>query len=167
VSQLKLPCASLYLTTTNLRASQMTLKIRVERIEFDAEQCSLRINGQNVLENEHVKMGQYHTIDLELERPFTVEKECWDSIFMELLDDACNPTKKAELAAVVMQEGLANVCLITSSMTVVKAKVERRIPNKSQVRRSCIVCCCAALPFHVGRYLLSVGFIYLIEYHCL
>ena len=112
----------------------MTLKISVERVEFDAEQCALRINGQNVLENEHVKMGQYHTIDLELDRPFTIEKDCWDSIFLSLLDEACNPTKKAELAAVVMQEGLANVCLITSSMTVVKAKIERRIPSKSQVR---------------------------------
>ena len=44
----------------------MKLKIKVERIEFDAEQCSLRLNGRNVEENEFVKMGQYHTIDLEI-----------------------------------------------------------------------------------------------------
>ena len=32
-----------------------------------------------------------------------------------------------------MQEGLANVCLITTSMTITKAKIERRMPKKGQV----------------------------------
>lgn len=32
-----------------------------------------------------------------------------------------------------MQEGLANICLVTSSMTIVKAKIERRMPKKMQV----------------------------------
>lgn len=36
----------------------------------------------------------------------------------------------AEIAAVVMQEGLANICLVTSSMTIVRAKIEVAIPRK-------------------------------------
>ena len=43
---------------------------------------------------------------------------------------ACDPTQHADLAAVVMQEGLANVCLITPSMTLVRAKIETNIPRK-------------------------------------
>jgi protein pelota len=78
----------------------MKLKIKVERIEFDAEQCSLRLNGRNVEENEHVKLGQYHTIELEIGRPCTIEKSCWDFIFFRILDDACDPGKKAEVAVV-------------------------------------------------------------------
>ena len=69
----------------------MKLKIEVERIEFDAEQSSLRVSGRNVEENEHVKMGQYHTILLRKDLPFSIEKECWDSIFMERLNEACDP----------------------------------------------------------------------------
>ena len=38
----------------------------------------------------------------------------------------------ADLAAVVMQEGLAFVCLITSAMTVDRAKIEVNIPKKGK-----------------------------------
>ena len=109
---------------------RMMLKIRVERVEFDSEQCSLRLSGRNVEENEHVKMGQYHTLELELGHPFTIEKDCWDQIYMDRLTDACDPSGKAELAAVVMQDGLAHVCLITSSMTFTKSRIERTVPKK-------------------------------------
>ena len=34
----------------------------------------------------------------------------------------------------VMQEGLANVCLVTSAMTITRAKIERKIPKKDMVR---------------------------------
>ena len=45
-------------------------------------------------------------------------------------DQACDPTATADLAAVVMQEGIAHVCLVTSSMTLVRAKIETSIPRK-------------------------------------
>ncbi len=60
----------------------MTLKIEVERVEFDAEECSLRINGKNVQENEHIKLGQYHTLDIEVGNPVVIEKDCWVELFM-------------------------------------------------------------------------------------
>ena len=34
-----------------------------------------------------------------------------------------------------MQEGLANVCLVTSAMTITRAKIERKIPKKDMVRK--------------------------------
>ena len=39
-------------------------------------------------------------------------------------------TRKADLAAVVMQEGLAYVCLVTSSMTLTRQRIEMSIPRK-------------------------------------
>jgi len=48
--------------------------IRVEAIEFDEEQCSLRVKGVNVKENEYVKLGQYHTIEVELNRTAEISK---------------------------------------------------------------------------------------------
>lgn len=47
--------------------------------------------------------------------------------FLEL---ACNVAKHADLAAVVLQEGLSNICLITPSMTTVRAKIDVTIPRK-------------------------------------
>ncbi|KAJ8941545.1 hypothetical protein NQ318_011502 [Aromia moschata] len=75
-------------------------------------------------------MGAYHTLDLELNRKFSLRKAEWDSVSLERIDLACDPTKSADVAAVIMQEGLAHICLITSSMTLVRAKIDVSIPRK-------------------------------------
>ncbi|KAF7283301.1 pelota mRNA surveillance and ribosome rescue factor [Rhynchophorus ferrugineus] len=107
-----------------------TLTITVENIDFDTQACMLRLKGRNIEENQYVKMGAYHTLDLELNRKFCLRKHEWDSVSIERVELACDPAKSADVAAVIMQEGLANVCLITSSMTIVRAKIDVNIPRK-------------------------------------
>jgi len=75
-------------------------------------------------------MGAYHTLDLEQNRKFMLFKSEWDSVSLGRIDQACDPTQNADLAAVIMQEGLAHICLITASMTIVRAKIEQVIPRK-------------------------------------
>uniref|UniRef100_D3TRE2 Protein pelota homolog n=1 Tax=Glossina morsitans morsitans TaxID=37546 RepID=D3TRE2_GLOMM len=107
-----------------------TLTISVESIDFDTQACVLRLKGRNIVENQYVKMGAYHTLDLELNRKFELRKREWDTIALERIDMSCDPTQSADVAAVVMQEGLAHVCLITPSMTLVRSKIEVNIPRK-------------------------------------
>lgn len=107
-----------------------TLTICVETIDFDTQACQVRVKGTNIQENDYVKMGAYHTIELELNRKFTLAKKVWDSVVLERIDQACDPAQKADVGAVVMQEGLANICLVTPSMTLLRAKVEMTIPRK-------------------------------------
>ncbi|MCL4131242.1 UNVERIFIED_CONTAM: hypothetical protein GTU68_066200 [Idotea baltica] len=109
-----------------------TVTIQVESTDFDIGACVLRVKGRNVQENRYIKMGGYHTIDLEPNRKFTLYKEYWDSINWERINNACDPTKHADLAAIVMQEGLAFLCLITSAMTIDRAKIEVNIPKKGK-----------------------------------
>jgi stalled ribosome rescue protein Dom34 len=47
-------------------------------------------------------MGAYHTIDLELNKDFTLSKLCWDVMSLERIDIACNVEKQADAAAVRM-----------------------------------------------------------------
>ena len=61
--------------------------------------------GRNVEENAHVKMGAYHTIDVEPNRKFTLIKAEWDSVSLDRIDMATDPARSADVAAVVMQEG--------------------------------------------------------------
>ena len=49
---------------------------------------------------------------------------------MCVLELACDVTQHADVAAVVMQEGLAHICLVTPSMTLVRSKIETTIPRK-------------------------------------
>lgn len=61
---------------------------------------------------------------------------CWSyHTSVNPLDQACDPAQKADVAAVVMQEGLANMMLVTPAMTLLRAKVEVTIPRKR--RGSC------------------------------
>jgi len=112
---------------------RLTLTIQVLNVDFDPKECSIRISGRNMTESPHVKLAAFHTIELEPSRKFTLKKQSWDTIYLERLEMACNPNKTAQLAAVVMQAGLAHLCLITNQMTLLKAKVEKTIPKKRAI----------------------------------
>ncbi|SMQ45004.1 unnamed protein product [Zymoseptoria tritici ST99CH_1A5] len=109
----------------------MILTIRVTKLDFDPQAGQLHVSGQIVSENEHVSLGSHHTLDLELHRNFTLEKaDGWDSIAIATLKESVNQDAKAQLWAVVMQEGMANICLVTEYQTILRQRVEMPIPKK-------------------------------------
>jgi len=116
--------------STNSSKKRMMLTIAIEKIDFDTDVLEVRLSGTTQSESEHVRMGAHHTLVLEKNQNFSIEKECWDQVFLEILEEAANPEQQAELAAVVMQTGLAHVCLITGSITVTKGRIETNIPKK-------------------------------------
>ncbi|KAK3052971.1 Translation factor pelota [Extremus antarcticus] len=108
-----------------------TLTIRVTKLDFDPQASQLHVSGRVAEENKHVKLGGYHTLDLELQRNFTLEKnEGWDSVAIDTLKEAVSQDAKAQLWAIVMQEGLANICLITEHQTILRQRVEVSLPKK-------------------------------------
>lgn len=62
------------------------LSISIETVDFDPVTCILHLKGRNVAENEHVKMGQYHTLDIDVGKKFKLWKPYWDSIDLNRLD---------------------------------------------------------------------------------
>ncbi|EKJ79480.1 hypothetical protein NXS19_003373 [Fusarium pseudograminearum] len=107
------------------------LAIKVKSTFFDPIISSLRVSGTVVAENPYVNLGSHHTLDLEVNRPFTIIKpEGWDSVARATLQETLSDDKDGAVAAVVMQEGLANICLITAFRTVLKVRVESVIPKK-------------------------------------
>ena len=70
-------------------------------------------------------MGQYHTIEVELHQTYTVTKDQWDRLHIERINDSIDITKKAELMCIVLEEGLAHVCLVTNCMTLTKSRIEK------------------------------------------
>ncbi|KAK7963798.1 hypothetical protein PG996_008516 [Apiospora saccharicola] len=107
------------------------LTIRVTSTFFDMAASTLHVTGTVIVENSFVNLGQYHTLDLELSRPFTIwKKNGWDSVATETLKESLKQDKEGTVAAVVMQEGVANICLITEYRTILKQRVESTIPKK-------------------------------------
>lgn len=109
---------------------KLKLTILVEGVEFDPEGGVIRLKGKNLTESEWVKLGSYHTLELEEQRAFTIRKEAWDALDIERVRQACDPKLSADLAAVLITEGLAQVCLVGSATTLVRAKVEANLPRK-------------------------------------
>jgi len=117
-------------TAVQSQRVKVTVMIQVSKIDFDPVECCIRVMGKNIEENKFIKLGAHHTVELEPNRNFTVTKLNWDSLFIERIETACNPSKSASLAAVVMEMGVAHVCLVTSAMTLIRAKIEKSIPKK-------------------------------------
>jgi protein pelota len=114
------------------------LTIRVKSLDFDSQAGQLHVSGQIARENRYTKIGQHHTLDLELNRNFTLEKviegkdggEGWDSVARSQLEEAIDQTRGTEAVAVVLQEGIANICFITQFQTILRQRVETTVPRK-------------------------------------
>mmetsp|Transcript_27123 Transcript_27123/g.105564 ORF Transcript_27123/g.105564 Transcript_27123/m.105564 type:complete len:405 (-) Transcript_27123:2096-3310(-) len=109
---------------------KIVLTIEVAEVDFDSQGLQLRIKGRNVVENSYVKVGAFHTIEVELHRSFELTKSKWDVIDLDRLTAASEPTAGADVAAVIMQEGLANVCVLSNSLSRFVARVESNVPRK-------------------------------------
>jgi protein pelota len=117
--------------STSSQRIALDLTITVTSTDFDIGSGQLHVSGRVAKENEHVKLGQHHTLDLELNRKFTLEKaDGWDSVALEQLKEACDNERRAEIWAVVLGEGTANICMITEHQTILRQKVEVAVPRK-------------------------------------
>ncbi|KAG7666995.1 hypothetical protein Ndes2526B_g04517 [Nannochloris sp. 'desiccata'] len=109
---------------------KLKLTIKVEGIEYDGEGHQIRLKGRNVTENEHVKLGAYHSLELELQRAFTLTKDRWDALDVERIKQCTDPAASADLAVLLITEGLANLCLVGRTCTITRAKIEVNMPRK-------------------------------------
>jgi protein pelota len=116
--------------STRSSKKRCMLTVAVEAVEFDSDTCVVRVSGRVAAENDVVRLGAHHTLTLELNQTVSVEKDCWDQIYLDRIEEACHPERQAEIAAVVLQPGLAHVCLVTGALTVTKARIDMTIPKK-------------------------------------
>lgn len=118
--------------TAQAKAQQklLTLHLKAVSSEFVASEGLLRIKAQTTEPHEFVPLNSFHTAEVLYNFPVTLEKEEWDQLALNAVTEACNVDAKAEVGAVVFEEGVGHVCLLTDNMTVLKAKVDKSIPKK-------------------------------------
>lgn len=119
------------LGTSQSQRVSCTLSVAVESTFWDASATKLHVKGRIVSETAVASLGQYHTLYLEPGKRFTVDRpDGFDSVALNMLRDAQSQDKLGAVAAVVMQEGLANICLVTELRTVLLQRIERKVPSK-------------------------------------
>lgn len=109
---------------------KIVLTIEVKAIEYDAAGDCIRFSGKNCEENQFVKMGAHHTIDIELNNKVTVGKECWDFMYLESLAQATDVHKTSEVAVVLLEAGIANFHLLTAVLAKDVHRVSVPLPRK-------------------------------------
>ena len=95
-------------TAGGVESQKMKLRlcVEVEHIDYDVDVQQLRLRGRIRTENEHVRLGSYHTLEIEQHRAVTVEKERWDALTLERIREAADPAAGADLAAVMVHAPL-------------------------------------------------------------
>ena len=118
------------LRESSSKVVKLTLRVRCEDVEYDAEGATIRVKGQNKTECEEVKLNAYHTLEIGIGRAVKIEKTAWDSVDVGRLEEEADPSATADLAAVLIVDGLANVVLVGATQTIVKGKIEASMPRK-------------------------------------
>lgn len=122
------------ITKGKLKMEKILVKLRllVEDVDYIASDLVMRVNGKSLLQQEYVPLNSYHTAEIELNKEVSIVKSSWDEYDMTLLDELCSIEKKADIGAVVFQEGVAHLCYVTDQMTVLQSKIEKSIPRKNK-----------------------------------
>ena len=103
---------TLAIEVTNVDFDSIGLRMRIagrnqtgiDRRWLRIVSCDLAVDGFNSAparcrlhqieinaESPHIRMGAYHTVELEVNRKVTLTKYCWDSVAIDRVNQACDP----------------------------------------------------------------------------
>ena len=111
-----------------VKTELLDMSITVIDIEYHNKVSEIRAKG--IISDSPEQRPEIMTMELMLLHEFTLMKDYWDSVAIHRLKLACKKGGSADVAIVVMQEGLAHVCLLTPYMTHTLAKIHTEIPSK-------------------------------------
>lgn len=84
------------------------VELQAEKIDFSKSASKLRVTGKIIGggPEEYIQIGRYHTIDVELQKPFEIRKQ-WKNHQIQRIEKAKQSSKKPLIGIVVMDEGKA------------------------------------------------------------
>jgi protein pelota len=119
------------LGSTTSKRVQTTLTIKVTDLHFDPKASTLQVKGRTISENQYVPRGSFHTLDLELQRKFALEKaDGWDSVARDMLREAIASSSQAQTYVIMMVPGDAKIFRVTDNRTVHEQTIQQNMPGK-------------------------------------
>ncbi|OLQ19250.1 mRNA surveillance protein pelota [Cryptosporidium hominis] len=118
--------------TVSVKVHKLVMTVIVKNTEYGGQ--TLRVSGFNAIDNEHVKMGQHHTLELKVGSELILYKRSWDWLARTRLDEACR--KKIgtgdDILILLIGNGVANMFLISSQKTTKLFTVSHNITRGGQ-----------------------------------
>ncbi|EAN32638.2 mRNA surveillance protein pelota [Theileria parva strain Muguga] len=116
---------------------KFTIRLCIESVQYTTSYDDIHVTGTNVLENPYVKIGQYHTLDVQPNSTITLFKEEWNKLCEDKLSHILNVSMNAEQAFLVIDNGRASFFLLSQYMTKEVFKLIHNIPiRKTSSHRS-------------------------------
>ena len=109
---------------------KLIITIKIEEIDYDQNDGIIRLKGKNVSQNENIAIDQFQTCEISQGSFFSLYKKYWDEIHIDTLKASTDNSIKADLAALIMEEGVAHLYLISNNLTTLQGKVTQSIPKK-------------------------------------
>ncbi|OHT04076.1 eRF1 domain 3 family protein [Tritrichomonas foetus] len=103
--------------------------VKVTEIDYQPGVDEMQLRGILKQDIDDVRAGTFQRIMIGIGRPFDLIKKCWDKFSYQEIQEAGNPISNASVAAVIMQSGLAHICIVGRNTTVIKGKVTKAIPK--------------------------------------
>ncbi|QCD97989.1 protein pelota [Vigna unguiculata] len=110
---------------------KLTLQLKVTCRDFHKDSSTLRLQGRNLHHNQHVAAGSFHTISLEPNKPFLLQKNLWQNDAVQTLNDTTqkersnsNATSIPDLAVVLFHPHHAEIHIVAEGATMHCTKVE-------------------------------------------
>ncbi|CUS21023.1 LAQU0S02e04016g1_1 [Lachancea quebecensis] len=113
------------------------LRLKIVSSEFEPQHEFLRYKGittedESARANIDIPLGKYFSFTIDYKYPFTLLKYDYNHFVAKQLKEACNLESRSDIAAIVLQEGIAHICLLSSFSTILKNKIEYSLPKKKR-----------------------------------
>eukprot|EP00914_Ancora_sagittata_P006306 GHVO01012789.1.p1 GENE.GHVO01012789.1~~GHVO01012789.1.p1 ORF type:complete len:393 (+),score=96.27 GHVO01012789.1:28-1206(+) len=121
--------------TLNTKVKKLKLTVAVERVEYEKDPDGLRISGR--IRNEadpSIRINQYHSLHVQINEKIDIYKDVgqWDNAYIERLKESLDPKKSAQVTAVLIDSGVANIYAMTENVVKHLVKVTAAIPKRSR-----------------------------------
>ncbi|ODV63112.1 translation release factor eRF1 [Ascoidea rubescens DSM 1968] len=114
---------------TKIEKKILVLKLIVQKIDYKSNYDSIRLQGRTTSENDFVSKNSFESVQIDFNHPFNLYLEQWDKVSLQILQ-SCTIDQKAEVGAILLDEGLANFCLLTETVSIFKTNVTKSFPKK-------------------------------------
>ena len=108
----------------------LRLWIKVEKISVDLEESLLHLNGKVCEENQWVRMGAYHSLDIvpSIEK-IRIRKEEWDDFSIERLGLSLKGNREPVVVGCIFEMGVGHICYVNESTFILKKKFKASVPK--------------------------------------
>lgn len=114
---------------------RLTLTVRATAASYDGLADCVRVSGTNASENEFVKMGAHHTLELGIRTRVTIAKHAWEPHQRDALARAADAAAAAEAAVLLLDahSGAAKLYVLTAALVKTIGAADVAMPKGAKI----------------------------------